>query len=204
MSSDKGNPSPYGDPMIDPTDVTKFDRTVDELQEFWLFCICVAGKTAVQQAKVLENFLRDGRAEFPGFVTPFQVVGVMDVSGILLDRIKEARLGQYPKLERAFRESLGKDLKTCTIEDLESIHGVGAKTARYFMLHTRKDQRIACLDTHVIRHMRDLGLTEQKGTPPSGPKYKALEDEFLKLADASGMTVADFDLMIWNKYARKA
>lgn len=190
--------------MIDPTDVTKFDRTTDELQEFWLFCITVAGKTAVQQAKALESFLSKGRAEFPGFTTPFQVVGVMDISGILLDRIKESRLGQFTKLDKAFRGSLGIDLSTCTIEDLEAIHGVGAKTARYFMLHTRKDQRIACLDTHVIRHMRDLGLTTQKGTPPSGPKYKALEDEFLKLSDASGMTPADFDLMIWNKYARKA
>ena len=190
--------------MIDPTDVTKFDRTVEELQEFWLFCISVAGKTAVQQAKVLENFLRDGRAEFPGFTTPFQIVSVMNMSGVLLDRIKESRLGQYTKLEKAFSQSLGKDLATCTIEDLESIYGVGAKTARYFMLHTRKDQRIACLDTHVIRHMRDLGLTTQKVTPPSGPKYKALEEEFLKLANASGMSVADFDLHIWNLYARKA
>lgn len=190
--------------LVDPTDVTRFDRDIFDLQLFWLFCISVAGKTAVQQAKVLENFLRDGRAEFPGFTTPFQVVSVMSMSGILLDRIKESRLGQYTKLEKAFSQSLGKNLTTCTIEDLETIHGVGAKTARYFILHTRKDQRIACLDTHVIRHMRDLGLTTQKGTPPSGPKYRALEAKFLKLADASGMSVADFDLMIWNKYARKA
>lgn len=190
--------------MIDPTDVTKFDRTVEELQEFWLFCICVAGKTAVQQAKTLEAFLSKGREEFQGFTTPFQIVSVMDMSGILLDRIKESKLGQYTKLEKAFKGSVGIDLATCSIADLEAIHGVGAKTARYFILHTRKDQRIACLDTHVIRHMRDLGLTTQVGTPPSGPKYQALETAFLQLADASGMSVADFDLMIWNKYARKA
>jgi len=190
--------------MIDPTDVTKFDRTTEELQEFWLFCISVAGKTAVQQAKALEAFLSNGRAEFPGFNTPFQVVSVMNMSGVLLDRIKESRLGQFTKLERAFRESIGKDLATCSVEDLESIHGVGAKTSRYFLLHTRKDQRIACLDTHVIRHMRDLGLTEQKVTPPAGPKYQELEEKFLKLADTSGMSVADFDLHIWNTYARKA
>lgn len=190
--------------MIDPTDVTKFDRTTDELQEFWLFCITVAGKTAVQQAKNLESFLSKGRAEFPGFTTPFQVVSVLNMSGILVDHLKDARLGQYTKLEKAFTGSLGIDLATCSVADLEAIHGVGAKTARYFMLHTRKAQRIACLDTHVIRHMRDLGLTTQKGTPPSGPKYEALEQEFLKLADASGMSPADFDLMIWNKYARKA
>jgi hypothetical protein len=190
--------------MIDPTDVTKFDRTVSELQEFWLFCITVAGKTAVQQAKNLEAFLSKGRAAYPGFTTPFQVVGVLNQTGELRSYLESARLGQYGKLEKAFQGSLGIDLKTCSIADLEAIHGVGAKTARYFMLHTRADQRIACLDTHVIRHMRDLGLTEQKGTPASGPKYTALEEQFLELVDASGMTPADFDLMIWNKYARKA
>lgn len=190
--------------LVDPTDVTRFDRDIFDLQLFWLFCISVAGKTAVQQAKALEAFLSKGREEFPGFVTPFQIVSVMDTSGVLLDRIKESRLGQFTKLERAFRESLGKDLAKVTASELETIHGVGAKTSRYFLLHTRKDQRIACLDTHVIRHMRDLGLTTQKVTPPAGPKYRALEEEFLKLADASGMSVADFDLMIWNKYARKA
>ena len=190
--------------MIDPTDVTKFDRTTEELQEFWLFCITVAGKTAVQQAKNLEAFLSKGRKDFPGFTTPFQVVGVLDQWNGLEEYLKEARLGQYTKLVKAFRGSLGIDLATCSVKDLEAIHGVGAKTARYFMLHTRANQRIACLDTHVIRHMRDLGLTEQKGTPPSGPKYEALEQEFLKLSDASGMSPADFDLMIWNKYARKA
>lgn len=190
--------------MIDPTDVTKFDRTEAELQEFWLFCITVAGKTAVQQAKNLETFLSKGRADFPGFNTPFQIVGVLHQTRGLMDALKESKLGQYTKLEKAFSQSLGINLATCSVEDLEAIHGVGAKTARYFMLHTRPKQRIACLDTHVIRHMRDLGLTTQKGTPPKGPKYKALEDEFLKLADQSGMSPADFDLMIWNTYARKA
>jgi thermostable 8-oxoguanine DNA glycosylase len=189
--------------MIDPTDVTKFDRTDAELQEFWLFCLCVAGKTAVTQAKHLEAFLSAGRAEFPNFQTPFQVVAVLEQCGMLLDSIKDAKLGQYNKLSRAFSQSLGTDLKTCTIADLEAIHGAGAKTARYFMLHTRANQRIACLDTHVIRHMRDLGLTTQVGTP-GGKKYAELEKEFLKLADASGMSVADFDLHIWNTYAKKA
>lgn len=188
--------------MIDPTDVTKFDRTDAQLEEFWLFCICVAGKTAVQMATKLEAFLNTSRT-VPG-TSPFQVIRELIRDNDLLDMLQLNRMGQYTKLEKAFTESLKLDLRTCTVEDMEAIPGVGAKTARYFLLHTRKDQRIACLDTHVVRHMRDLGLTTQKGTPPSGPKYKALEDEFLKLADASGMTTADFDLMIWNKYARKA
>jgi thermostable 8-oxoguanine DNA glycosylase len=186
--------------MIDPTDVTKFDRTEAELQEFWLFCLSVAGKTAVTQAKHLEAYFQDNHI---GDQTPFEMTAKLDLNGGLLDAIKNARLGQYTKLTKAFSQSLSLNLKTCAIADLEAIHGAGAKTARYFMLHTRPNQRIACLDTHVIRHMRDLGLTDQKGTP-GGKKYAELEKVFLNLADQSGMSVADFDLMIWNTYAKKA
>ena len=43
--------------MIDPRKVTKFDRTLEELEEFMLFAIVVAGKNAFQQARKLEQFL---------------------------------------------------------------------------------------------------------------------------------------------------
>jgi len=187
--------------MIDPTDVTKFDRTDAELQEFWLFCITVAGKTAVTQAKHLAAFLAAGSLD-PSW-KPFDVVREGVKNDTLRACLEHARLGQYTKLEKAFTQSLSLDLRTASIDDFEAIHGVGSKTARYFVLHTRPNQRIACLDTHVIRHMRDLGLTTQVGSP-GGKKYKELEQTFLTLADQSGMSVADFDLMIWNKYARKA
>ena len=42
---------------IDPYNITKYDRTEEELQLFLLFCIVVAGKTAYIQAEKLEQFL---------------------------------------------------------------------------------------------------------------------------------------------------
>jgi len=43
--------------MIDPSDVTKFDRTQAELEECLLFAIFVASKKATVQAQKLEQFL---------------------------------------------------------------------------------------------------------------------------------------------------
>jgi hypothetical protein len=43
---------------VDPNEVIRFDRTTGELQVFWLFCGCVAGKTASTQARLLAGFLR--------------------------------------------------------------------------------------------------------------------------------------------------
>jgi thermostable 8-oxoguanine DNA glycosylase len=186
--------------MIDPTDVTKYDRTEEELQEFWLFCIIVAGKTAVVQARLLEAFFQANNLSDQ---TPFRMLAKLDLNGGLLQAIMDSRLGQYNRLEKAFRASIPLDLKTVTTSDLEAIPGVGAKTARYFLLHSRPNQRIAALDTHMMKHLRSLGLTTMKTTPPAGPKYQELEEAFIDLADKANMSVADYDLMLWNLYARK-
>ena len=188
--------------MIDPTDVTKFDRTEAELQEFWLFCLTVAGKTAVTQAKLLDAFLTCNRNSAKE--TPFETIKELIEDDDLLTAMKLSRLGQYTKLCKAFEQSLDLDLSTCSVSDLEAIHGAGAKTSRYFILHTRPNQRIAVLDTHVLKHMRSLGLTSLTGTPGKGKLYEEAEKAFLDLADANKMSPADYDLMIWNQYARKA
>lgn len=189
--------------MIDPSDVTNYDRSLAELQEYWLFSVVVAGKTATVQAKALERFLTTDIPDELKDATPFEKIQWMVDTNVLLQRIKDSRLGQFTRLERVFKDSLQFDMKTVTTDQLETIPGVGAKTSRFYVLHTRKGARVAALDTHMIRHMRDLGLTTQKGTPPAGPTYKKLEEQFIKLADQAKMTVADFDMMIWNKYARK-
>lgn len=185
--------------MIDPRDVTKYDRTQAELEEFWLFCLVVAGKTAMTQARLLEGFLSHLRDACD--ITPFEAVKRAVDDGTLLDKLKYSRLGQFTRLEKAMRLSLDLDLTNDAVDAFEAIPGVGSKTARFFLLHTRKDQQIAVLDTHVLRYMRDQGLTEQKGTPPKGPKYEALEKVFIGLAAKAKMSIADFDLHIWRTYS---
>lgn len=182
--------------MIDPRDVTKFDRTQAELEEFWLFCLVVAGKTAMTQAKLLEGFIENNRGDHSQ--TPFDIIRDLKGRGELLGALKESRLGQYTRLERAMEQSLTLMLKTDSVTVFEEIHGVGPKTARFFLLHTRPNQQIAVLDTHVLRHMRNLSLTTQDGTPPKGPKYEVLEQEFIKLAQQANMSIADYDLHIWR------
>lgn len=188
--------------MIDPRDVTKYDRTQSELEEFWLFCLVVAGKTAMTQAKLLDAFLTDILEDIPfADATPFEALRNAVDEGWLLDKLKASRLGQYTRLEKAMRLSLDLDLTNDTVDKFEAIPGVGSKTARFFLLHTRENQQIAVLDTHVLRYMRDQGLTEQKGTPPKGPKYEALEKVFIGLAAKAKMSIADFDLHIWRTYS---
>lgn len=187
--------------LIDPSDVIKFDRTDEELELFWLFCAVVAGKTASTQAKLLHAFVNDLPSPHPPG-NPFLRIEFAESLGILLDSLIASRLGQYNRLYRFMVESLRLDLRTCTVEDLEAIPGCGPKTARMFLMFSRPDQRFAALDTHVLKHLRAHGIDGPKTTPPAGPTYRRLEQEFLKLVDASGMSVADYDLMVWREHAR--
>ena len=96
----------------------------------------------------------------------------------------------------------GIELDSCSVEQLESIKGIGPKTARCFLIHSRRGVRHAGLDTHVLKYMRDLGFDVPKSTP-NGKKYADLERAFLGLSDASGLGVAEFDLRIWRDYSAR-
>ena len=122
-------------------------------------------------------------------------------SGTLTANLQASRLGQYNRLTKGFQESLALDLRTATVSDLTAITGVGDKTARYFLLHTRANQNIAVLDRHVLRHLGILGHKVPEGTP-SGKKYLELEKIFLQEAQNNKMTPADYDLMLWNQYSK--
>lgn len=191
--------------MIDPKSVTKFDRTNSELQEFWLFACCVAGKTAATQARLLENFLISLPAPD---CTPFDRIqwAYLETAGKpecgLLQRIQQSRLGQYNRLYNCFRQSTKLDLRMCGIADLEAIVGVGPKTSRFFLMHSRPNQRLAALDTHILKHLRQTGHVVPTATPSNPKVYSQLEAAFLALADEAGETPADYDLRIWNSYTK--
>lgn len=181
---------------IDPTQVIDYNRSGPELELFWMFCCVVAGKTAATQARLLVSFL----TELPGDA-PFEKLGRL-TDDELREAVVQSRLGQYNRLTKTFKQSLSLDLPGCAIADLEAIHGVGPKTARMFVMMSRPGQRVAALDTHVLKHLRANGIDAPLTTPPAGERYRKLEEAFLALADKAGMEVADYDLMVWKEYAK--
>lgn len=86
--------------MIDPYKITNHKRTRAELEEFLLFCVTVAGKTAYIQAGKLEEFLQsiNKRLMISKNAYPFQIIKSADEHGILMEEIVKAKLGQYKKL----------------------------------------------------------------------------------------------------------
>jgi hypothetical protein len=193
--------------MIEPTNITNYNRTQAELEEFLMFAILVAGKTAKTQAQKLDSFLWTSRVIG---VSPFKwlryLVNYNDSmvdSGTLVGRLKHYKLGQYNRIEKSFRGILEFEgrLDTVTLDELESVDGIGPKTARFFLLHSRPDQKVAALDTHILKFLSEKGYNVPKSTP-SKKKYRKIELDFLAECEKAGKNVADMDLEIWKSYSK--
>lgn len=181
--------------MIDPQEITNFNRTDAELEEFLLFCVAVAGKTASTIAQQLDRFL----LMVVGNESPFAKIRILLRLGKLRSYLEKAKLGKYGVLERAYTQLVESDihLRVCEVGELEAIYGIGPKTARYFLLHSRRNQNLVPLDTHALKFLSTKGYKVPKSTP-TGKRYYELEKAFIEEAKKAGKSVAAFDLEIWN------
>lgn len=188
--------------MIDPSKITNYNLDTYGLQEVLLWWILAAGKNGVTAARCLDSFLSSWKA---GRELPFEVVKRVDSVASLPEEMKAHGIGCYNNKAKSWRHLSNSniDLKSCTLEELESIPGIGPKTARCFLIHSRRDQNYAGLDTHLLKFLRLVGYDAPKSTPTK-KKYAYLEKEFLDLVKKSGKPVAYFDLVIWNYYSKNS
>jgi hypothetical protein len=190
--------------MIDPSDVTNPSRTAPQLEEFLLFGISAAGKNADQQAAKLERLL--------GGRSPFAYIRKIGAQG-LQARLREVRLGKYALLGRSFDELArsGADLGTIPWEDLTRFPGIGIKTAKFFVLHSRAGEMHGVLDTHVLSWMREhwegAGPPVPRHSPQDPRAYRFWETVFFGMVSARhhlprgprAIDWAKFDLDLWKE-----
>lgn len=167
-----------------------------ELERFLLHGILVAGKSATVANAALERFLESN----PGN-TPFAAIRAL-LPDKLLPALMKARSGNYLKNSTAFAAiaAANLDLRTCTVEDLENIYGIGPKTARYFLLYTRNNVEHAALDTHVLKYLRDRGHLLPKKL--SRNNYRKVEKLFLQEAEQQGLSCRELDAQVWDHYSK--
>lgn len=198
--------------MIDPDNITRYNRKVYELEEFVIFCVFVAGHSAHNTAAALDRFLshnnlrfKDGSGRISHVESPFKKIRSFlstNSTDKLAALLKASGIGCYKRNAKFLNEIVhsGINLRTCTVADLEEFTGIGSKTSRFFVLHSRKDVNdIAVIDTHILKYLGALGHSVPKATP-SKKKYRELEKVFVAEAGRAGKTVAAFDLEIWKRY----
>lgn len=184
--------------IIDPKNITDYTRTDNELQTFWLFCILVAGKNSDTTSRALTRIIND----LTPWDNPFDGIRKIGYEG-LKDILQKHRTGQYDRITRAIWQSLDLDLNTCTLDELTKIHGVGPKTARFFLLHSREFCEEIVLDTHILRWMKEkCGIEDvPDNTPQNNTRYNELSAICRDLMEQNypGLSLAKIDLLIWTE-----
>ena len=187
---------------VNPTDITDFNRDTNQLESFWLFCMFVAGKNSDYASRCLSKLIHGmSKRGYDGIFNYFKDLGRDGIHNALVAN----RIGQYGRLTKGIMQSLDLDLETCTLDDLLAIHGVGNKTARFFLLHTRGGD-YAVLDTHILSWMRSHGVPDApKNTPTTSKKYKELEKQFRYLSRLKfpHLSDAQIDLLIWSDQSNR-
>lgn len=183
---------------IDPFNITDYNRSQEDLEKFLLFCICVAGKKATMISNKLEEFLIDKDEN----TLPFDYIRKLIVNGSLKNQLERAKMGKYALLSKAFHLIVNAnfDLRNVTAQELEKIPGIGKKTSRFFILHSREKADVAVIDTHMLKYLAYLGYDAGK-IVPSGKKYDEYEQIILAEAKKYNMSPAKLDLSIWSWFA---
>lgn len=182
--------------MINPKNITNYNRSESELEEFILFAVLVAGKNSKTQSEKLNLFLGDN------IDSPFDYIEFLIDKNELMEKAVKYKLGQYKRIFRCFTELIKYKnmLSKITKKELMSIYGISSKTANFFLMHSRKGYVGACLDTHILKWLRSLGYNAPKSTP-SVKKYdyweKIFVDECKKIFPNKNL--ADIDLEIWKQ-----
>lgn len=201
--------------MINAKDIIKYDRTEEELQELILFLIAVAGKNADTTARMLDKLL----SIYPSAkLSPFDRVKAITTGRVpgraaiyiptwdtFEELLKRCGFGCQTRLARAFTEvaNSGLNLKTCSLDDLMSIHGIGRKSASCFLAWTRPKVKVAMLDVHLMKYIRnEMGHADApKATPSSKKQYDYYEKLYLDHCKKLKKDPTSYDLEIWKKYA---
>lgn len=196
-----------------------YDGTQAEREQFLLTCIFVAGKNAaIQQNKVLE-FIEAARRDVGSFIVDsmgiFSALHNASASEDELKEtvgrlLKEVKVGQYARITKcivATCAGVGSgriNIASCNRPQLTALPGIGYKTASFFMLYTRKGWKGACIDTHILKWMREeQGLPNiPDRTPSLKDKYFEVEQLFLEQAKILKKPVAQLDFEIWSKYRK--
>jgi hypothetical protein len=189
--------------MINPAEITNYNRTQSELQEFILFGINVAGKKSSIEAPKLEVFIERAK-NITKETLPFNCIRKLIKLGRLNEIMHWAKLSPYAQRYNSYvAVSKIKDLQSVSLNRLLQVPGIGLKTARFFLSHSREDFDEPMLDTHILRYLRDQGYADApKSTPSNENTYYYFANIFKNIARQLGKSVTDLDLEIWKQYSK--
>lgn len=83
---------------------------------------------------------------------------------------------------------------------LENVKGLGMKETSHFIRNVGlSDNRLAILDVHILKNLKEFGVIEEIPKSLTKKKYLEIESKMKKFADKIGVTLDELDILLWSK-----
>tara|TARA_B100001094_G_C18065347_1_gene737173 strand:+ start:555 stop:1121 length:567 start_codon:yes stop_codon:yes gene_type:complete len=179
---------------INQNNITRANRTPNELLHFLLWTTTVAGKRSDVQTEKFNELFKEADLSL-----------IAKHGNSLRAKMKTVGLGQYSRLVQCWkhinRHIRPTKLRTITRDELTKIPGIGPKTASFFIAHSQPWPEIAVLDVHILKWLQKEFPKQKipKVTPSDPDQYRDIEALFLGRSCQLNTKPSDLDTLIWQK-----
>ncbi|MDI6890180.1 MAG: N-glycosylase/DNA lyase [Thermodesulfovibrionales bacterium] len=92
-----------------------------------------------------------------------------------------------------------KDIHKCREWLVKNITGLGYKEASHFLRNIGFGEKIAILDRHILRNLKELGIIEDVPESLSRSKYLDIEKRIIAFSRQIDIPFSHLDLLLWYK-----
>ena len=92
-----------------------------------------------------------------------------------------------------------RDICKCREWLVKNIKGLGYKEASHFLRNIGFGEKIAILDRHILKNLRQLGIIAEVPQSMSRTKYFQIEKNMVEFARQIDIPVSHLDLLFWYK-----
>jgi N-glycosylase/DNA lyase len=92
-----------------------------------------------------------------------------------------------------------KDTHACREWLVKNIKGLGYKEASHFLRNIGFGEKVAILDRHILRNLKDLKIIEEIPESLSKAKYLSIEEKMAAFSKEIHIPLSHLDLILWYK-----
>lgn len=95
--------------------------------------------------------------------------------------------------------SMFDDIYECREWLVQNIGGLGYKEASHFLRNIGFGEKIAILDRHILRNLKEIGIIEEIPKSLSRAKYTQIEKNMIEFSKQTDIPLSHLDLLLWYK-----
>jgi len=82
---------------------------------------------------------------------------------------------------------------------VENVRGLGYKEASHFLRNVGHGERLAIIDRHILKNLKEFGFIDSVPKTITPKKYLELEERVKEFSEKIGIPMEELDLLLWSK-----